>query len=340
MRVSLDHALFSDDYESFLVEIVGAARRRRHRVTTKGWGVPEAERPIRSWLGRRNPSTAAIVVTSLDQGVTPPPWCARGTELTLVVLPDTEPEWPTSRDRPVRLPPGDVAVELVGARVKVWFEHAVNDAAFLCAGAVPEWDDLLQHAFDPEKGWCEPTHGGGLPALTQILEQQIVLHPRHRLRSFVLCDSDSPHPEMPADAPRDVGEVCQKYHIPHHLTERRAIENYVPLPALERWANTPERRAWLEGWRRLTPLQRHHVKLKKGKDGGLQRHGHHRQEVQAAVEKLYGSLLADLHHPVSKGPPGDIASLWSERRIEPREIAYDDGLEERVRIYRKLFQAL
>lgn len=338
--MSLHRDLFSDEYASFLIEIVGAARRRAHRITTKGWGLADGERHIRNWLRQRRPSEAAVLLTALDQGARVPSWAENGTELVLVVRPDATPSWPKSRPDPIHLPPTDETIEFVNMKLAVWLEHAVNDLAFLIAAPDPEWAELVTRAFDPDRGWCDPQNGGGLPTLTNVLTMRAGSHAQ-RLRAFALCDGDSKCPGTMAPSARKLRTACVGLGIPVHVTERRAIENYVPLRALRRWANEPTRKAWVAAFEALEAEQRDHFKLKPGAKGGFHNHGHHEAtpSEREGATALYGNLLCDTSHPLWLGPPADISQLW-RAGINVHDVADDAGSVERRRILRTLFQAL
>ncbi|HNH46495.1 MAG TPA: hypothetical protein PKY30_05635 [Myxococcota bacterium] len=333
MRVVLDRSLFgtNQNHELFLSDLVGTVLRCGHRLGTRPeWGTQEATDLLTGWALGKSREHYRRMVTALN--MQPAPWTGGSQELQLVVTASSSSSLPP-KGRRLEMPATDEVIRFVERPLLVLLEDKQDDWNFLILCVDSDWADWLKKAVDG--GWIKPNHGGGLGSIKRFV-QQILVDPRERLRHFVLTDSDRPCAGDLMDEAYEIQKAC-KDALPHHALDRRAIENYVPDAALERWAaGAPERLAWLADFRRLTDTQRHHFKLKQGAEGGLARHGHH---THPSVQRLYGPLLTDSAHPLQKGPPGDLGALWSSG-VRPSDLLPDSAAAERRKIYRAIFEAI
>lgn len=122
------------------------------------------------------------------------------------------------------------AVRLLMQPLRVLLEHGVNDRGFV--ENVPSTERAkLQRAA--RLGWLRFEHAGGVGSMPELIR---VMSPAERARLYVIADLDSDTPKPSGDAVR-VGRACreQRPAVPHHIWERRAIENYIPRPALLRY---------------------------------------------------------------------------------------------------------
>jgi hypothetical protein len=133
--------------------------------------------------------------------------------------------------------------------------------------------------------------------------------------------------------------VCLERRVPYHRLQRRAIENYLPVRALEAWAylgtekvRTPRRRA-VAAFASMSEAHRHHYNMK----GGFERD---RRDPSAGIPELYGEL-AD-HKDLQSGFANDIAVLFQERDFPIREewLAKDGHQQETLDMVQSIFRHL
>jgi len=135
---------------------------------------------------------------------------------------------------PPRVTPRD-ASRLAREPLSIILEDAVNDGAFL--RVLSEVADESGSRFREYLGraWLRIAHGGGIdsiPRLLRALEEVQI----ERRRCVVMVDHDGDTPKSPSQSSSRVEEVCEDLRVPFIRLRRRAIENYAPREALERWA--------------------------------------------------------------------------------------------------------
>jgi len=123
------------------------------------------------------------------------------------------------------------------------------------------------------KHWLVFVHGGG----TGDLQKQIAWEGRNTMRADLRCfayfDNDGLQPASPSTKTLQVAAECARNDIRHHQLTRRAIENYLPVSALELWASTQSStrakhtRRQLTPFKKLTDDERDHFNMKNGPNG-------------------------------------------------------------------------
>jgi hypothetical protein len=122
------------------------------------------------------------------------------------------------------------ALHVLMQPLRVLLEHGVNDRGFV--ENVPSTERVkLQRAA--RLGWLRFEHAGGVGSMPELIR---TMSAAERARLFVIADLDSDTPQPSGDALR-VGAACRAHKpiVPHHIWERRAIENYIPREALLRY---------------------------------------------------------------------------------------------------------
>ncbi|MDI1450484.1 hypothetical protein [Polyangium sp. 6x1] len=95
------------------------------------------------------------------------------------------------------------------------------------------------------------------------------------LRLWVLSDSDARrtwrdplgncYRERLGALASELSSLCEKLGVPIHVLSRRSIENYLPLPVLDKWSEDDEhRRELYEAFASLSDEQRYHYNMKSG----------------------------------------------------------------------------
>jgi hypothetical protein len=120
------------------------------------------------------------------------------------------------------------ALRLLMQPLRVLVENSLNDRCFIENVSEPA-RGRLQQAIT--RGWLRFEHAGGVDSMPQLIDS----YPAYELaRMFVIADRDNDTAELSADAER-VQCVCNKELVTAHIWTRRAIENYIPLEALEQY---------------------------------------------------------------------------------------------------------
>lgn len=135
---------------------------------------------------------------------------------------------------PPRVTPRD-ASRLAREPLAIILEDAVNDGAFLRVISEVAGESGRRFRERLGRAWLRVAHGGGIdsiPRLLRALEEAQV----ERRRCVVVVDHDGDSPDKPSQSSMRVEDVCGEYDVPFIRLRRRAIENYAPREALERWA--------------------------------------------------------------------------------------------------------
>ena len=157
---------------------------------------------------------------------------------------------------PQQLAPSD-ALSYLSSPAIVVVENEQSDGAFL---------DALVHALDRaelwqalQSRWVELDHAGGYGEIEKRLERYLS-RTQGPPRALVLADSDRLFPSHQTATLTKIHEVCTRLGIPYVMLEKRAIENYIPVGALQR----SSRRDCYQAFLKLDMLQRAHFGMKKG----------------------------------------------------------------------------
>lgn len=313
MRVAIDPELFEDSGRSLgLKSLLYAATRRPHHVFVGGGERGRAA--LERWLaGRASEDRAPItrLLERVDPELTrfPPTVSIQVTAAQAETIDDDGNRAVVSVER---------AIDLISSPLRVVLENGINDAAFLRkvapAGGFRDW---LIDAENLE--WIEFRHGAGI-SLSTLLRS---FTPWQRLRSWTMCDAETRLPRsISGEEHRQVREFRSAAErapkVPLHVLERRAIENYLPLPALRAWAYRREgtrqedrrkRERFVEALRPLDaqrppvsrfPL-RHHYHLERG-------FGAASNEIPPDYDAFRGDPV------LTAGVGSSIKNLWSDER--------------------------
>ncbi|MBK8213199.1 MAG: hypothetical protein IPK71_05555 [Myxococcales bacterium] len=160
---------------------------------------------------------------------------------------------------------------------RILFEDGFNDRAFLLRMAGSAERTYLRECF--EKEWLEADHGGGISSMPRrVMQLSTTTTTAIPLLASCLFDSDSEATGHPSSDSTQLGLVCEEAKMHYYRLARRAIENYLPRSAFNRWislgGNRTERQARREivdGYFCLEENERYHAKVKSlvGPVGGL-----------------------------------------------------------------------
>lgn len=133
------------------------------------------------------------------------------------------------------------------------------------------------------------------------------------LRLWALFDSDAREPGKPSPSSEELSQSCISRGLSHHRLSRRAIENYLPVKALEAWAyNSPKnsrdgRRRSVKAFASMKPEQRHHYHMKKG----------FQADRKSGIPDLFDPHSN--HSDLQRGFGEEVTSLFHQREFPLRE---------------------
>lgn len=215
----------------------------------------------------------------------------------------------------------------LGARTfDIVVENQRNDRAFLLAFA-GESKGLLQGL--EAANTIRFAGAGGITEMKPIIGDQYSKRVDRKLKVFALFDSDGERPGHLSKQAEATQAETMKHGISFHCLERRAIENYLPLPAVFDFAgrrpSRPQRLALLEiadAFKSLNAEQKAHFPMKNGLP---------KIPTEAQAE-LYADVHSDRRATLVKGFTDNLAEMYGEVH-EPKLSGQieADGAKDEVR---------
>jgi hypothetical protein len=296
-----------------------------HRVQIDPPYEPAANRSINQWLQRLDERTGEEVELALEIGMEQAVF-GLPSDLSIRIGDVRAAEWTAN---PPRLPLAE-ALRLLRKPLRLLVENRHNDGAFLRAVAPSPWRGRLRDALD--RGQIEIEHGGGSDMKTRLERASL----EEALRLWALFDSDAREPGHPSAASEALRLICCHKGIPHRQLSRRAIENYLPVKALQGWAHSSfgnlrtSRRRKADAFAGMRPDQRHHYNMKHGFQG----------DRKDGIPSFY-EAFAD-HSDLQGGFGQDIASLYHQEQLLIREewLAQDGQQKETLDMVQSILRRL
>lgn len=264
MRIIVEEAVFVGDrgieHHADLISLFRLGLGRRHTVEVE----PSESKDFSRWLAQESELTKRMCNASLDAGVKQR---ARRRRARAVRVADVRA--PLREDVP-RLSLSQ-ALRILQRPLGLLLENGRNDRHFL--RVITQLAEGFNLNALIAEGSVEVKTNGGIDENAVYVHQ---LEPEDAQCLWAMCDSDAlskwPWPGDGA-APPELGsgaqklkKVCAERGVPLHILKRRAIENYVPLPLLERWSYQDQsaREMIYSAVASLTDEQRHYYNMKSG----------------------------------------------------------------------------
>jgi hypothetical protein len=283
MRVWVPQAIFEGGAASDL-DLLALLRLglERHRVLLEPLYDPgDSTQPANAWLDRFPESLRGAreeLSWALEDGWRREVRDARCRAELRVLLVGEEPyARQNGVDRCVGLPLRE-ALLFLEAPLRVLLENARTDGAFLRAMLPQAHREALLQA--EQRRWWECSNGGGCGEVRAWAQTHApAQRPSHEAQAWAVSrhvavlDSDARSPGVVSAQIQGVQQACEAAGVLVHVLERRCSENYLPLPALRRWAESVHGQARSERLRRVNALgrlpreTRHHYNMKRGFDG-------------------------------------------------------------------------
>lgn len=163
----------------------------------------------------------------------------------------------------------DEAIRYLDQPFKIVLENSLNDAYFLEALRRNFKNKSKKITRLKENGFLSYENAGGKNNLKNWVEAalrafgSLPKSPERYLRLFVLVDSDR---KFKGHSPSDL-QALEKYlkekSIPHHILEKREMENYLPDETFEKISGN---RDYIRAYLNLTPEQKDYFDIQKGFD--------------------------------------------------------------------------
>lgn len=269
MIVTLEDALFSSAVDPLLLlSVLHHGFEGRHIILTDPVFRKRGQTALNAWLAARDPLVRDAAEEALNRSLTAYGSTPSRAEFRVELRQQSR--W---EDRLPVLTLGDAARVLAMPLLLV-LENRQGDRYFLQCVIPSPRREVLRKVF--ERGWVRAEHGGGLGDMKNYIEG-LRDEPAERMRVWVLFDSDAPQPAQPSGPSEEVRRLCLEASLPHHQLQRRSIENYLTLEALNGWAaermgvsNSPRRRA-VQAFAALERRERHHADMKDRFEKGIAR---------------------------------------------------------------------
>lgn len=157
----------------------------------------------------------------------------------------------------------DEGIQFLSQPFKVIMENNKNDAMFIDTLIKYYRCTALQIAHDMK--WMEYENAGGCTNVSNYIESLMkqCQGKKKFLRCFVILDSDSFYPGHDNPNAAETKRFLQENGIPHHVWEKRMLENYMPEDAL------PDD-DWKRAYIHLSPRQKDYYKI----EGGFKKDEH------------------------------------------------------------------
>ncbi|MCP4697327.1 MAG: hypothetical protein GY862_10810 [Gammaproteobacteria bacterium] len=251
MKVIIEASVFTDPQiaQTDLHALFNMGCKRRH------WLQTESVQEVKNWLQRQEPKLQAEYELALEDGIDQDVLHPAVHTLRISCRESAE-----ERQDEMTLPLAE-AITFLHRPLKILVEDNINDKNFMLAAATGENKQKLHECL--EKEWIEFEHGGGMGSIQSRVK--IIRSDKQMLMStWVLFDSDALCPGNPSEQSERLRRLCGN-EVEHHQLQRRAMENYLPVPLLEKWAGGDwEKRRKIKVFKRLTEPQRFHFNMKGG----------------------------------------------------------------------------
>jgi len=136
-------------------------------------------------------------------------------------------------------------------------ENEESDGAFLGAMVRAFRRDAVEYAI--HERWLELDHAGGYGEIEKRVERYKARN-TGPVRLLILADSDRLFPGHESQTYKKILQVCTDHSVPYVLLEKRSIESYLPVEALQRSGRREQYKAYLH----LSNPQKDHYRIKSG----------------------------------------------------------------------------
>jgi hypothetical protein len=344
MRIIIEESVFRDDRGvEHYADILALFRLGLNRHTIE---IEPAKSPLfAGWLEQEGARTGRMCRQVLAEGVKRR---ARTRRMRTVRVADVATAtWDTTPRLPVT-----EAARLLKRPLRILLENGRNDRNFLrIITRLVDGFDLHRLVADE---MVEIATNGGIDENRVWI---MGLRPEEPHGMWAMCDSDALCAwSWPADrsVPKEFGdgakklwEACRDRGVYLHVLQRRAIDNYVPLPVIQQWSfhREDKRKDIYEALVGLSAEQRHHYNMKDGFSAKRD------QEYTLRADSIFAKLDAGTRATLEDGlntRTFSVAGLFDEERLHaemkihifPRWLLQDGQEAEAQRIAQSIRELL
>lgn len=177
-------------------------------------------------------------------------------------------------------------------------ENSKNDAKFINTLIKVYGCNDLAKAM--ENGWMYYANAGGCANVSNFIEGLISQYQGKKkfLRCFVILDSDALYPTHENPKSLATKEYLHDNNIPHHIWEKRMLENYMPIEALPKGE-------WKQAYIHMSPQQMDHFAIQGGfkKDERFvsDKHTTSRADLLSDQAIFYSDVSEENYRKLSRG---------------------------------------
>lgn len=323
-----DEVFASEDLDSaLLLELLRQGQQLRFRVRTRPSFSRSGDRAVNRWIDELGRREQEIAVGGFEAGLRgmERKWPAGRREARVEICVRDEASWPRSFDDDAAyLPLGDEARDLLSHGLCLKLENELSDWEFVRRCVPKIWRSTWERAV--RRKWIKPEQGGGGSEIRRIIEEAVAKDPIRRLRMWAMFDSDALELGEPHKQAKQTQEACERIGVPHHMLERRKIENYVPERAMREWAKGAIAKVAEQTQKRKT----------NDKAKAVERFVDAYWQLPA-LERHYAELKTHDHFLKKQGL-GTVADIWrDDESISEAELDADGWRDERERLFLGLF---
>jgi hypothetical protein len=240
--------------------------------------------------------------------------------------------------------------------ISIILENSKNDAYFLNSvfKFLDEDNRILNYI---QKGWIQFENAGGCDNIQNFLEgklQSFNSLPKQNkssyLRCFVLMDSDKKHQnDNLGSKKQETKDFLIENSIEIHILEKRSIENYVPIEAIETLKTNQKYTSWIEAYKSLEEPQKDFFSIENGldkKNSSVK----DKNQINTETDYLFDNILFEplsnctlMNGIKSKGYGNfktNFPKLFERSEVTKENLQERSGTDELERIVRKINQLL
>lgn len=240
--------------------------------------------------------------------------------------------------------------------ISIILENSKNDAHFL--NAIFKYFDENNRILNYiQKGWIQFENAGGCGNIQNFIEgklQSFNSLPKQNkssyLKCFVIMDSDKKHQNDSIDSKKqETLSFLRANFIENHILEKRSIENYVPIEAIETLKSNSNYSNWIDAYKNLEETQKDFFSIENGLDK-KNPSVKNKNQINTETHYLFDNILIEpisncilLNGIKSKGY-GDFKTnfpkLFENNMVTKENLSSRAGNDELERIVSKINQLL
>jgi hypothetical protein len=253
----------------------------------------------------------------------------------------------------------DEAIRYFIQPLSIVLENSKNDAYFINA-IFKHFTDNTRIKTYLENNWIQFENAGGCDNIKNFIEgkkQSFNILPKSDkskyLRCFVLMDSDKLHSTQPLKENKEQTlQFLVDNSISRHILEKRSIENYVPIEAIETLKINANYSPWVDAYISLSETQKDYFSIENGLSD-LDRNQQFKKakdQINLETNNLYDNILIEplsdcklmlgLKHQGFGKFKNNFPELFENNAVTKENLSLRAGNDELERIVQKIVHLL